>query len=70
MIEYESPNGYKGVLYGKSSISIYNADGLEVLHTRSRSVNTPEELKECIDDFPQFYETLLNLNKEEKENGN
>ena len=25
-IEYTSPNGYRGVLYGKSSMSIYGPD--------------------------------------------
>lgn len=48
-IEYESENGYKGVLYGKSSMSIYDKDGNERLHTGFRNVNTLEELKEVVE---------------------
>ena len=57
-IEYTSENGYKGVLYGKGSMSIYDPDGRECLHTGSRSINTYEELVKTVDEHPQFMEML------------
>ena len=54
IIEYESANGYKGKLYGESSFSIYNKAGKEVFHTYSRAINSYEELKEQVDNFPEF----------------
>jgi len=58
MIEYTSENGYSGKLYGHSSMSIFNADGKEVMHTGSRKPNTFEELKEAVDTYPEFMEAL------------
>lgn len=58
MIEYTSENGYSGKLYGKSSMSIFDKDGKEVMHTGSRTPNTLEELKEVVDRFPAFMEML------------
>jgi hypothetical protein len=58
MIEYKSPNGYTGVLYGKSSMIIYDADGKEVLHTGSRTPNTLEELKEVVEKMPKLMREL------------
>lgn len=57
-IEYKSENGYRGVLYGKSSMAIYDAYGVERLHTVYRVTNTLEELKRQVDDFPEFLKTL------------
>ena len=57
-IKYRSPNGYTGVLYGKSSMAIYDPQGREVLHTGFRAVNTREELKALVDRQPEF-ETML-----------
>ena len=53
-IGYKSENGYTGYLYGKSSMSIVNPDGNEVMHTSSRKVNTEEELKKAVDHYPEL----------------
>ena len=66
MIEYTSLEGYRGVLYGKSSMSIYGPDGKEVLHTGSRTPNTLEELKEVVDKMQEFVK-MLALHWEEME---
>ena len=54
IISYTSDNGYTGRLYGKSSFSIYDRSGHEVMHTGSRNFNTYEELKEHVDGYPKF----------------
>ena len=56
---YTSPNGYTGVLYGKSSMSIYDSNGKERLHTGRRNVETFEELVAIVDEFPTFLELFL-----------
>ena len=43
MIKYESENGYTGILYGESSLSVFDSNGKERLHTGSRTVNTLDE---------------------------
>lgn len=58
MIEYKSPNGYTGVLYGKSSMIIYDADGKEVLHTGFIAPKTLEELKEFVEKMPKLMREL------------
>lgn len=63
-IEYKSENGYSGSLYGKSSMRIYDRNGMEVLHTGFRSVNTLEELKDIVDGMPEFIEVLRKALKE------
>lgn len=67
---YRHENGYKAVLYGKSSMSIYKGD-TEVLHTGFRSVNTEEEVMECLDEMPRF-EAMVNMmvNDKEDDDGN
>ena len=57
-IEYKSKNGYSGSLYGKSSMRIYDRNGMEVLHTGFRTVNTIEELKEIVDTMPEFMDAI------------
>lgn len=58
-IKYKSKkNGYTGVLYGRSSLTIYNKDGKEVMHTGFRNINTYEELVETVETFPEFFELL------------
>ena len=58
IIDYTSPNGYRGVLYGKSSMAVYDKNGVERMHTGSRCINTLEELKEFVDGFEEFLESL------------
>ena len=61
MITYESKNGYKGVLCGPKSFSIYDKDGREVFHTGSRNIDTYKELKREVDRFPKFLEMLTKM---------
>lgn len=58
--KYKSPNGYVGVLYGKSSMKIHDPNGRMVLHTGFRTPNTIEELKPVVDGFPEFQRNILN----------
>ena len=60
-IEYMSPNGYRGVLHGTSSMSIYDSTGTEVLHTNYKVVNNLEELKTVVDQMPELHEQLDKL---------
>ena len=58
MIEYTSPNGYTGQLYGKSNFRIVDQYGKEVFHTGFRAIETEAELKEEVDTFPEFLRLL------------
>lgn len=64
-IKYTSSNGFTGILYGESSMSIgkEQADGTfhEYLHTGSRNGNSIEYLKEMVDGFPSFMEAIEEL---------
>lgn len=51
-------NGYRGVMYGKSSMAVYDKNGVERMHTSSRTPNTLEELKEFVEGFDGFLEVL------------
>jgi len=64
-IKYKSPNGYSGMLYGKSSMIVRDPDGKEVMHTAFRNVNTIDELKKIVDDMPRFISVLLSVFKDE-----
>ena len=57
-IKYTSSNGYTGVLYGKSSLVIYDKDGKLSLHTGFRTANTYEELVEVVEEHPQFLKMI------------
>ena len=57
-IEYTSQNGYRGVLYGKSSMVIYYPDGKEAIHTGNRTPQTLSELMNVVDEMPDFMEML------------
>ena len=58
-ITYTSDNGYTGKLYGKTSMVIFETKtGEERLHTGFRRTNTLEELKEQVEDFPNFLKSL------------
>ena len=58
IIEYESDNGFKGVIYGKSSLVIYDKDGVKRFHTGFRNAQTLKELIEIVEGFPKFLEVL------------
>lgn len=64
LIKVEHPNGYMGILYGKSSMSIYDKDGHECLHTGSRNLQTESELYELLEDLPRNMEMLAKIVKE------
>lgn len=64
-IKYTSDNGYTGVLYGQSSLSIYNPDGTESMHTGFRNINTYEELVRIVDEHPKFMEMLRKVAESE-----
>lgn len=57
-IKYESDNGYKGFLYGDTSMIVLNSNGDQVLHTHNRGINTLEKLKELVDTMPEFIKKL------------
>lgn len=59
-IRYTHPNGYTGLLYGKSSLVVQNSEERDVFHTGFRNINTLDELKKWLEDFPKFME-MLNL---------
>ena len=66
-IEYQSENGYKGILYGRSSFSIRDKDGKEVFHTGFRKINTYEELVKEVEEFPEFIRILFSKDWDEVE---
>lgn len=66
IIEAKHENGYSGKLYGKSSMSIYDQDGKEVLHTGFRNINTQEELYSHLADMPAFLESIAGIFKDEE----
>lgn len=55
MIKVDHQNGFSGVLYGESSMSIYDKDGHEVIHTGSRNINTEKELRDLLERLPELY---------------
>lgn len=66
-ILYTSKNGYTGILYGKGSLSIKKGDK-EVMHTGFRNINTYEELVECVENCPKFFESLAEAITENNKN--
>lgn len=48
MIKVDHPNGYKGILYGQSGMTIYSPDGEIFLHTDKRAINTKSELQDVL----------------------
>ena len=65
-IKYTSDNGYTGVLYGQSSLAIYNPDGTESMHTGYRNINTYDELVKIVDEHPKFIEMLRRVTESEE----
>ena len=59
MIKVEHENGYTGIVYGKSSISVYK-DNEEVLHTGSliKPFKTEKEVYEYLDKLLDFFKEL------------
>lgn len=63
----QHPNGYSGVLMGKSTMMIYDKDDNCVLHTCFRTPNTEKELYEVLETMPRFIEILANVEAEQTE---
>lgn len=61
IIYVKHPNGFSGKLYGKSSMSIYDINGKEVLHAgfRNASIDSEEALYEHLETFPKFLSMLM-----------
>lgn len=58
-IEVKHPNGYSGILYGKSSMVIFY-NGEEVLHTgfRNENIKTKEDLYKELEGMSEFLKML------------
>ena len=63
----QHPNGYSGVLMGKSTMMIYDKDDNCVLHTCFRTPNTEKELYEILETMPRFIEILASVEAEQTE---
>lgn len=53
------PNGYSGILYGKSSLAIYDDHGIELIHTGYRTINTEKELYDFLEKLPEMLKEFL-----------
>ncbi len=51
-VTYKSPNGYVGVLYGKSGFVVFDKNGTEVYRTSKRTFNYFGTFKKKVDGFP------------------
>ena len=58
--------GFEGILYGESSLVIKNEKIGYYMHTGSRSINTFEELKEQVDEAPNFFKKILQIHKDKE----
>lgn len=66
-IKVEHPNGYSGVLYGRSSMSIYDPQGCEVLHTGSSTVKTEKELYDVLGKVPELIKAFKGVELQEED---
>lgn len=64
VIKVEHPNGYLGILYGESSMVIYDENGHKCLHTGSRNVQTEAELYELLEGMPNLKEMCRQIVEE------
>ena len=65
-IRVAHPNGYTGLLYGKSSMRICDKTGREVLHTGARTANTEDELYQVLSNVPLFVEMFEHIADSER----
>ena len=68
VISYKSDNGYRGMLYGESSMVVYNPEGGQTLHTGSRNIHTFKELKSLVDTMPEFMACLKRIEERCEQN--
>lgn len=59
---YDHENGYSAVLYGESSMCVYNGRR-KVLHTGSRNVNTKAEVMEMLAEMPEFFQKIWEVER-------
>ena len=59
-ITFNHSNGYSAVLYGESSMCVYNGRR-KVLHTGSRNVNTEAEVMEMLAKMPEFLQKITEV---------
>ena len=64
VIKVEHPNGYLGILYGESTMCIFDENGYEVLHTGSRNIQTAAELYEVLECIPNLKEMCRQIAEE------
>lgn len=69
-IKVSHPNGYSGILYGESSMVIFDKDGHEVMHTGFRTPQTEEELYELLEGMPKFVEVMADIVLEDDDDSN
>ena len=65
MVKVKHPNGYTGILYGKSSMVIHDPDGHEVMHTGFRNIHTKEQLYDYLGRFPEAWGVIRKMLEEE-----
>lgn len=54
MIKVSHPNGYTGILYGRSSMIIFDEHSNKLLHTGYSSVKTPRDLYRILESMPDL----------------
>lgn len=68
-LKYTSENGFTGVLGGASSMCIYDKEGKEVMHSGFSNINTLEELKQLVDEWPEYIQKLQEIVKNTSRKG-
>lgn len=56
------PNGYSGMLFGESSLAVFDNRMHEILHTGDRNIETAEDLYDMLEDIPGFVEMMQKIN--------
>jgi len=62
------PNGYSGMMYGDSSLTVFDSHMREVLHTGSRNVKTAEELYNTLELMPGFMSLIEKIDELKEDN--
>lgn len=57
IIRYESENGYRGILEG-IEMTVVDARSRLRFHTFASSCRTEKDLKQFVDDFPEFLKMM------------
>ena len=66
-IQYTSENGYTGILYGKSSLMIFDRKGHLSFHTGFRSINTYKELVKIVEEHPRLVKLIQGIPDDDDE---